>query len=82
MMEAANCLVQAIREYRARYMVSSEFSACLDRLESQGFSLRQDPTASTHPIRWSAASFIVHYIEFVLDDHRLSEKAKWEIFSR
>jgi hypothetical protein len=73
MMAMANGLAQAIGEYRAQYMVSGDFSACLDRLEAQGFSLLRDPAASIRGIRWSAAGFIIHYIEFVLDDHRISE---------
>ena len=74
-------LAQAIADYRARHTVSSEFSACLDRLEAQGFSLLQKPAASTHAVRSSAAGFVIHYIEFVLDEHRISESETMNILA-
>lgn len=73
MAEMEERLAQAIKDYRARYMVSNDFSVCLDRLEAQGFALLKDPTALAHSVRWGAASFIIHYVEFMLDDHRISE---------
>jgi hypothetical protein len=74
-------LAQAIKDYRARYMVSNDFSVCLDRLEVQGFALLKGPTASAHSVRWGAASFIIHYVEFMLDDHRISESEMANIFA-
>lgn len=79
-MDTEDLLSRAIRDYRARYDVSPEFSESLDRLEVHGFSLDRDPAASLQHVRWNAAGFIVHYIEFVLDDHRLSDREMQNVF--
>lgn len=73
MMHTPSCLAQAIADYRAQYAFSPEFSDALDRLEAQGFSMFRDPAASVRHVRWSAASFLIHYVAFVLDDHRISD---------
>lgn len=58
----------------AQYAVSPEFSGALDRLEKDGLSQIRDPAASSKSVRRSAASFLIHYIGFVLDDHRICER--------
>ena len=73
-MAMQECLSQAIAEYRAQYAFSPEFSSALDRLEEDGLSQVRDPTATSRQVRWSAASFLIHYIAFVLDDHRICER--------
>lgn len=72
-MDMPDCLAAAIAEYRAQYAFSPEFSGALDRLERHGLSQVRDPAASARHVRWSAASFLIHYVGFVLDDHRISE---------
>lgn len=74
MMVTSDCLSQAIVDYRARFAFSQEFSEALDRLERQGLSQVRDPAASTRHVRWSAASFLIHYIASVLDDHRICDR--------
>lgn len=73
MVEAPSCLAQAIADYRTKYAYSAEFSEALARLEAHGFTRDRDPAASVRHVRWSAASFLIHYVGFVLDDHRISE---------
>lgn len=68
-----SCLSRAIADYRATYIFSSEFSEALTRLEERGLSPTRDPGASSEDVRRSAARFLVHYVGFVLDDHRISE---------
>ncbi|MGY1457341.1 hypothetical protein ACW5F0_01620 [Luteimonas sp. A534] len=68
------CLSEAIRSYRAEREFSEVFSQCLDKLETQGFSLVRDPAASDDDVRWHAADFVIHYIALALDDHRISER--------
>lgn len=73
-MARQECLSQAIAEYRAQYSFSPEFSSALDRLEEDELSQVRDPAATSRQVRWSAASFLIHYIAFVLDDHRICER--------
>lgn len=68
-----DCLSRAIADYRAQYDFPAGFSQALDRLEVQGLAQVRDPAASVQDVRWSAGSFLVHYVGFVLDDHRISE---------
>lgn len=72
-MQTPSCLAQAIADYRAQYAFSPEFSEALDRLEEHGFSMVRDPAAAVRHVRWSAASFLIHYVGFALDDHRISD---------
>lgn len=73
-MATPDCLSQAIADYRARYAFSQEFSEALDRLEQHGLSRVRDPAADVRHVRWSAASFLIHYIASVLDDHRICDR--------
>lgn len=73
MMSTPDCLLQAIASYREQYAFSPEFSDALERLERLGFSILRDPAADLRHVRWSAASFLIHYIASVLDDHRIDD---------
>lgn len=73
-MAMSECLSASIADYRARYAFSPEFSGALDRLEKHGLSQIRDPAASSGNVRRCAARFLIHYIAFVLDDHRICER--------
>ncbi|NZA26556.1 hypothetical protein H0E84_09170 [Luteimonas sp. SJ-92] len=81
MMDVPNCLLKAIRDYRAQHALPQPFSECLDRLEAQGFSLLREPAASDRGVRWHAAGFVVHYVALALDDHRVSEREMGNILA-
>lgn len=73
-MPVPECLSKAIAGYREEHVFSREFSEALDRLEQEGLAMVRDPAASLKHVRWSAASFLIHYIGSVLDDHRICEQ--------
>lgn len=69
-------LQAAIASYRSEHPTDDSFDRCLDVIAAMLNDPSAIPVDLTRSGKWHAGLFVIHYVDAVLDDHRIDEGEK------